>query len=198
MKDDTLLIFVKNAVKGKVKTRLAKTIGNDKAVEIYKRLLTYTASITKGLSVNKIVYYKEWIEKDDVFDPQLFDKALQTKGDLGDKMKKAFENAFEGGASNIVIIGSDCPEINEGLLRQAFYKLKENDIVIGPALDGGYYLLGMSTFFPFLFEDKAWSTSSVFADTIADCKSHNLKFDILPKLRDLDTEKDYQTLKKLF
>lgn len=190
-----LLIFVKNTVKGKVKTRLAKTLGNDKALEVYNDLLKYTNKVTRSLPLKKVVYYNEWIAKEDIFHPEYYDKALQVKGELGEKMKNAFELAFNNNTKSVIIIGSDCPELTEEIILEAFEALKKHDVVIGPALDGGYYLLGMATFLPFLFDNKKWSTPTVFEATKADLENHDLSLYELPALSDIDTEKDYHLLK---
>jgi len=192
---NVLLIFVKNTVKGKVKTRLAKTLGEDKALEVYKDLLSYTHKITKDLSLKKIAYYNEWIAQEDIFHTGNYDKAVQVIGELGVKMKKAFELAFENNAENVIIIGSDCPELTHEIILEAFEALKKHDVVLGPAVDGGYYLLGMSTFLPFLFDNKEWSTPTVFEATKVDIEKHQLSLYELPVLSDIDTEKDYHLLK---
>ena len=192
---NVLLIFVKNKVKGKVKTRLAQTLGNDKALEVYNDLLKYTYNVTKNLPLKKVVYYNDWIAQEDIFHSEYFDKALQAKGELGVKMKDAFELAFKNNAENVIIIGSDCPELTNEIILEAFEALKSHDVVIGPALDGGYYLLGMASFLPYLFENKKWSTSTVYEDSKADIKKHHLSLYELPALSDIDTEEDYHLLK---
>ncbi len=195
MKENTLLIFVKNPQVGKVKTRLAKTIGDKKALSIYQALLKLTERVTAPLNVVKMVYYNEWIEKYDVFSEKDYHKALQANGNLGEKMKQAFKTEFENGAKKVVIIGSDCPEIETSILEKTFKELDTHQIVIGPAVDGGYYLLGMNTFYPFLFEDKPWSTAEVYSQSVGAIQKHKLDYFTLPTLRDIDTEEDYILLK---
>ena len=110
-------------------------------------------------------------------------------------MKNAFELAFDKNAENVIIIGSDCPELTHEIILEAFEALKKFDVVIGPAVDGGYYLLGVSSYRPFLFDNKEWSTPTVFESTKADIEKHQLSLYELPVLSDIDTEKDYNLLK---
>lgn len=190
MEKNLLIIFTKNPEKGKVKTRLANTIGEDKALFIYKKLLTHTANFCTTANAIKRAYYSEEIGDNTYFDATHFNKFLQKGHDLGEKMNNAFMDGFNDGYKNIIIIGSDCYELNTELLNKAFDALKDNNFVIGPALDGGYYLLGMNTEFYNVFKNKEWSTDSVFSDTLSDIKQKGLTYSLLPKLSDIDYEKD--------
>lgn len=190
--DSTLIIFAKNIVHGNVKTRLAATIGNDKALEIYKDLTRHTQSITEHLPVDKIVFYSNYIEYVDSWDNG-YRKAKQQGCDLGERMKNAFDNVFREGYAKAVIIGTDCPSLTQDLIHDAFNKLNDFDIVIGPAVDGGYYLLGMKKLHPGLFANIQWSTDTVFNDTIAACRHHS--YCLLPLLRDIDKEEDLEYVK---
>ncbi len=190
MKTDLLIIFVKNPVLGKAKTRLATTIGNEKALKIYELLLAKTQQETIDLNVDKVVYYSDYIDRDDLWPNDQYQKAVQSKGDLGERITDAFEKAFEDGYQHVCIIGSDCYEMSESDLASAFSILKSNDAIIGPAEDGGYYTIGMSKFIPQLFEGKVWSTDTVASDTIDDFKNLSLQYEVLPTLNDVDTEKD--------
>jgi rSAM/selenodomain-associated transferase 1 len=189
-----LIIFVKNLVLGKVKTRLAATIGDDNAFEVYKHLITHTNSVTKTLKAAKIVYYSDAVEHNDTWDDS-FLKAQQQGADLGERMMTAFKDIFQQGYTKAVIIGTDCPSVNEGIIEDAFGKLNTADIVIGPAFDGGYYLLGMKKLHSNLFEKINWSTPTVFDTTIAKCTNLNLSYSVLPLLHDIDEEKDLVHLK---
>lgn len=190
-----LIIFVKNPQKGKVKTRLAATLGNEKALEIYLELLERTKQITQGLAADKVVYYSEFIDEQDLWTPEVYQKALQANTDLGMRMKQAFEQAFGQGYESVCIIGSDCYELDQSILEQAFDALERQDAVAGPANDGGYYLLGMNRLHPELFENKQWSTSSVLADTLEDLKNKHCSYHLLPELTDIDEEKDLKAFK---
>jgi rSAM/selenodomain-associated transferase 1 len=190
MKENLLLIFVKNTVLGEVKTRLAKDIGDEKALAIYKELLFHTVSISCDIDVKKIVYYSNEIIERDLFDSIIYSKAIQVKGDLGEKMNTAFNENFNAGYKHIVIIGSDCIELRRKDITEAFHLLTKQDIVIGPAKDGGYYLLGMNEPFDALFIDKPWSTADVFKRTYLEALDHGYRISLLEEKSDIDTLDD--------
>ena len=194
--NDRLIIFVKNPEIGRVKTRLAKIIGDEQALSIYQKLLLYTKEITKGLNADKAVYYSEHIDNNDLWDNMLFSKHLQRGDDLGERMQNAFAEAFAQGKERVIIIGSDCLELETYMIKEAFAVLESNDVVLGPAKDGGYYLIGMTAFLPTLFEDKNWSTDDLLMDTISDLKKMNAKYYLLKTLNDIDTIEDLKALDK--
>jgi uncharacterized protein len=185
-----ILIFVRNVQIGKVKTRLAKTIGDDKALIVYIHLLNRTAEVAAEANAHKAVFYSEYIEEADEFMVPVFQKYLQNGNDLGDKMKNAFVKAFSRGYQKVVIIGSDCYDLSPSILNDAFEKLNTHDVVMGPATDGGYYLLGMKQLHKSFFENKEWSTNNVLVDTLLDVKNEKLTYFLLPTLTDIDTEED--------
>jgi uncharacterized protein len=185
-----LIIFIKNALPGKVKTRLASTIGDEKAVHIYRSLLAYTNTVTKNVDADRYVYYDLFINEKDKWDAAWFSKKLQEGNDLGDRMSNSFKDLFFAGYENIVIVGSDCPAITAGIVEQAFAGLKNTDVVIGPSTDGGYYLLGLKKLYPALFMDTAWSTDKVLEQTLETCKRLNLSTCLLAELSDIDNEDD--------
>ncbi len=193
-----VLIFVKNLIHGKVKTRLAATAGNDVAFSVYKELLQYTNEITKNIIADKIVFYSNEIEDQDIWSDEIYDKQIQMGNDLGERMQNAFAYAFKKGYNQIVIIGTDCPDLNAALIMDAFAYLNNHDVVIGPAEDGGYYLLGMKTHYTVLFQNIIWSTGDVFDETIAICKNSKISYSLLPVLHDVDEEKDLIHLKKMY
>ncbi|MDB5279572.1 MAG: glycosyltransferase [Ferruginibacter sp.] len=193
-----LLIFAKNLIHGKVKSRLAGTIGNDAAMNVYKHLLRHTASITDQLPVHKILFYSDSIETNDAWCDKKYDKQMQSGNDLGERMRHAFENAFAKGNKEVVIIGTDCLDISTDVITQAFSHLKNFDVVIGPAKDGGYYLAGMKQLHAALFININWSTSEVLQQTLDICKHKNLSVYLLPVLSDIDTEKDLSEAQKQF
>lgn len=183
------MIFIKNPIEGKVKTRLGKDIGHLRAVEIYKRLLEHTRTVALDTQSRRWLWYGDYVNNEDSWAEKDFDKKLQKGDSLGDRMNHAFEEAFDQGFERVVIIGSDCPEITEKTLSSAFEALDEYDVAIGPANDGGYYLLGMRKKVN-LFNNKSWSEESVFEDTISDIQSQKLSYKILEELTDLDTIED--------
>lgn len=188
-----LIIFLKNPVLGKVKTRLAADIGDEKALEVYKHLLELTRMVALKTDCIRHVFYSDEIEQDD-WDDDRFNKFVQQGVLLGDRMKNAFKQVFVLGAENVVIIGSDCPELNSKILEDAFDLLDEHDVCIGPATDGGYYLLGMSSMYSYLFDHKQWSTDTVFEQTVADLKENGLSYAVMKPLSDVDTVKDLDLL----
>lgn len=189
-----LIIFTRNPELGKVKTRLAATIGNDAALEIYKDLIQQTVNASKDLEFDKEVHYSEGIINDDAWDNDKFLKKSQSGLALGSRMENAFKQGFQNSYEQIIIIGSDLPEISEQILIDAFSALENHDFVIGPASDGGYYLLGMKSLHPEIFKNKVWSTDSVFKDTLENIKTESVK--ILETRNDIDTYKDLIEFKK--
>lgn len=188
--ENALIIFVRNLEKGKVKKRLAKSIGDDKSLEVYKYLLEHTKDITVSCKYNLFVFYSHYIHINDVFDDNIFSKHLQEGNDLGEKMSNAFSKVFELGLKNICIIGSDCYELQTETLHQAFDKLHQNDVVLGPSRDGGYYLLGMKKLYTEFFINKDWGTSTVLNDTLQTINSLELTAAQLDELNDIDTIED--------
>ena len=190
MNKNLLIVFAKNIKLGKVKTRLAKTIGNQEAFAIYKILVDKTEEATKHLPVDKHIYFSDEIISTKW--PNDF-KTVQKGVDLGERMKNAFKDGFDKGYINIILIGSDLPDISESILTNAFEILKTNDTVFGPAEDGGYYLVGMKQLYNCVFDNKAWSTASLLHDTIQELKSENNSFELLEMLNDIDTFEDLKT-----
>ena len=186
-----LIIFIRNPIEGQVKTRLAKTMGKEKALLIYQILLQHTCDITRQLICDKFLYYADFINENDDWENETYNKRLQHGADLGQRMLNAFIELFEKGYERVLIIGSDCLELDSTMISQAFNVLDEKDIVIGPSSDGGYYLLGMNA--PpraLLFENKNWSTDNVLKDTTKDLADAGLSFELLTELSDIDEEKD--------
>ncbi len=188
--EPTLLIFIKNPERGKVKTRLAETAGDDTALEVYQKLLQITQSVTDQMDVHREVWYSRFIKQDDMWSGGRYEKKRQRGKDLGARMKAAFREAFARGSGRVVIIGSDCPGLRPPILRQAFRLLGDHKVVVGPAEDGGYYLLGMAEFYPALFDRKKWSTSTVCEQTIQQLNKMNVSYRLLPELNDIDTQPD--------
>jgi len=194
-----LIIFTRNPELGKCKTRLAKTIGDEAALDIYKYLLQHTATISKDINVDKFVFYSEDIKKEDLWDSEIFRKKLQQGSDLGERMEHAFKQLFQSDYEKVVVIGSDLLDLKPRDIETAFKLLNNNDFVIGPAKDGGYYLLGMKHLQSKFFKNKKWGTSTVLNDTLKDIESST--FVLLKELNDIDTFEDlkpYQQLKKFY
>lgn len=170
-----LIIFTRNPELGKVKTRLATTVGDESALKIYKFLIQHTADITAKVQADKFVFYSEKIHKDDTWDNNVYSKKLQKGDDLGVKMYNAFTEVFSLGYDQAIIIGSDMHDLNTEDLNNAFSELEDHDYVIGPAKDGGYYLLGMKQPNQAIFNKKQWGKDAVLKDTLEDLKNENVK-----------------------
>jgi len=115
----------------------------------------------------------------------------QGEGDLGTRLQRAFSEAFSQGAKYVTIIGSDCPAITAGDIQAAWTALQTNEVVIGPARDGGYWLIGLRELQPSLFEGVQWSTDKVLEQTLQRARQQNLRVALLRELRDIDTETDW-------
>jgi rSAM/selenodomain-associated transferase 1 len=198
MKKALLIVFTKNPKLGKVKTRLAASVGDEKALRIYQFLLDHTFQITRHLEFDKVVYYSDFMPANDVWKKYDFKQFLQTGSDLGEKMSNAFRSAFIRGYEKVVLIGSDCYELEEKEILEAFEKLETKQVVVGPATDGGYYLIGADAYYPALFENKQWSTASVFNDTFQNIADLNLTSHYLQELSDIDDLKDLMKHEDLF
>jgi len=192
MAQPAIITFIKNPELGKAKTRLAATVGDERALEIYKELLRHTRETVQQLSgVEAFLFYSKFIDESDDWSPDFFTKKLQPEGDLGTKMIAAFAEIFKTNQP-VIIVGSDCASLTSEILENAVEILKEKDFVIGPAIDGGYYLLGMNSFQPSLFENIEWSTEQVFPQTVAKIEALKMNYGLLPALSDIDFEEDWK------
>ena len=188
--NNLLLIFTRNPELGKAKTRLAKTVGDETALEIYTFLLEKTKEIAVKVSSDKAVYYSVKIRTHDMWDSNIFQKYQQVGEDLGIRMLDAFKNSFASGYKKVLIIGSDLYDLTAKTVDEAFTKLDTNDVVIGPAEDGGYYLLGMNTLHEKVFKNKDWGTETVREHTLKDLAGK--KVFLLDPLNDVDVFEDIQ------
>jgi rSAM/selenodomain-associated transferase 1 len=199
--DRCLLFFIKYPETGKVKSRLGVVIGDETAAKLYRDFITQMLSTLKTgdfplyicfYPKNALKALKEWLGSQYHYIPQ--------KGkDLGERMRNAFTEAFEMGHTRVVLIGSDIPDLPLEFIEEAFTSLKKRDVVIGPALDGGYYLIGFKdkTFSAQVFERIAWGTETVFDETMQDLKKLRRKVHTLPFQRDIDTLEDLRNLSNL-
>lgn len=191
-----LLIFVKNPIKGEVKTRLAADIGEEKAVEIYQQLLDITKRKTLDIQEDIWIMYGNKMPEMDIWANEKYVRKGQNGKDLGEKMQNAFAEGFAHQYEKIVIIGSDCPEITQEIIENAFKALNDSEIVFGPAKDGGYYLLGMKELHSFLFQNKKWSTETVLQDSLVEIIYQNIDYQLLVALNDVDRVGDLKYLEK--
>ncbi|MEM5563861.1 TIGR04282 family arsenosugar biosynthesis glycosyltransferase [Psychroserpens sp. AS72] len=194
-----IIIFTRNPELGKCKTRLAKTIGDEAALEVYKHLLKHTANVAQKVKADRYVFYSEDINTKDIWSEDRFNKKLQYGNDLGERMYNAFIDLLQSGYKKVIIIGSDLLDLNENLIEDGFNQLETNDVVIGPALDGGYYLLGLKEMHEAIFKNKKWGTETVRQDTLNDLQNSNVH--LLESLNDIDTFEDmkhYNQLKQFY
>ena len=183
-----VLVFCKNQIIGKVKSRLALKIGQKKAFLIYSELVNKTATIVNSLSSEVHVYYSDYIEENDKFNSSKIKKFIQKGNNLGDRMINALSISFKN-FSPVVIIGSDLWKLKISDIEDAFRILKNKNVVIGPSTDGGYYLIGMNYLDTKIFENKNWGQESVLNDTIRDIRDKT-SLDLLDKKTDIDTYDD--------
>ncbi|KUG07544.1 TIGR04282 family arsenosugar biosynthesis glycosyltransferase [Solirubrum puertoriconensis] len=190
---DHLLVFARYPELGKVKTRLAAGLGEPAALAAYEQLLVHTQTAAAPLVCNRTLWLAAappthaaplW--------PGWPQRLQPPNPDLGQRMLHAFEQAFAAGAARVVIIGTDCPALSTSHLQQAFTELQTHEVVLGPAHDGGYYLLGMRKLYPELFSGITWSTDTVLRDTLRIAHNGQLQVAQLPTLRDVDTAADWQ------
>ncbi len=194
MNKNALIVFVKSG--SNVKTRIAKETNVETALAIYEELVNSCANLCNALfEIDLLLYYSPKITSNDVWESIAFKKLTQVEGDLGTKMKCAFKETLEK-YEKAVIIGSDCPYLTRDHIYMAFESLNKADVVIGPAVDGGYYLLGMNSFIEKLFEGIQWSTSTVYYETIDILFSERKSVQVLERLIDVDQYGDYLRWKK--
>lgn len=190
------MVFAREPELGRVKTRLAATIGPESALGVYRELLALTAAAVTEAALPATLWLAEspaptanpaqprpeWLG--------LPWRVQPAAPDLGQRMQHAFAETFAAGAVQALIIGTDCPGLTAEILQRAADALATHDLVVGPADDGGYYLLGMKQLHPTLFTGKQWSTSTVLADTLADAARLGLRVALLPTLHDVDSAAD--------
>lgn len=190
MNDRLLIVFTKNLIEGKVKTRLANSIGASSALKVYSLLLDHTKNILKDLDVNMRVGYSDFIDENDGWKAPPILKFVQSGSELGDRMKNAFSEGFNDGYGKIVLIGGDCFNLEGHHIITAFEALEKNQFVFGPALDGGYYLIGMTVLNEQIFRNKQWGTNTVLESTLKDLEDETVF--LLEPLNDIDTLEDLE------
>jgi len=190
MTNALVIVFVKNIKLGTVKTRLARTIGDIGALEVYTELVSATEKATYTINCDKRIYYSNSISDSHW---QKESKAIQEGDDLGKKMYNAFMDGFRAGYKKIILIGSDLPTINSNHINEGIDALNRTDIVFGPAEDGGYYLIGLNSMVPQIFQNKPWSQPELLDTTLQELQSLNKSISTLETLNDIDTYEDLIT-----
>ncbi|MBF2027495.1 MAG: TIGR04282 family arsenosugar biosynthesis glycosyltransferase [Oscillatoriales cyanobacterium C42_A2020_001] len=190
-----LIVFTRYPEPGNAKTRLIPALGEEGAAMLSRQMTEHTLrqvrSLQQQLSIaveirfagGTIERMQQWLGQDWTYTPQ-------GEGDLGDRLTRSLQTAFAGGIQQAIVIGTDCPELDSQQLREAFQALEQSPLVLGPANDGGYYLIGMNRFIPELFANIAWSTSTVLQQTLEIAKTLKIAIAQLPMLSDVDYPED--------
>lgn len=220
-----IILFVKHPEPGRVKTRLARTLGDEEAADIYRRLVEYLLHMLPAVGADEVrVYFdpadkqrevEQWLrphwqegmEQLALNDGEQIRTAIhfcpQSSGDLGQRLHNSFQQVFHDGREpkadclKVLAMGSDCIEINGDIFHAAWTSLGEKDLVFGPSADGGYYLLGLKSFHPCLFEEIPWSTTETLQTSLARAEEHFLSVALLEEKHDIDTEEDWRRAKPL-
>jgi rSAM/selenodomain-associated transferase 1 len=192
-----LIVFVKAPRVGTVKTRLAQQIGAEDACDAYQQLVRAVLNRIDLLHHVQLRYspddaaseISQWCKPPWTVSPQ-------GAGDLGERLTRTFAESFAAGASRVIIIGSDCPWLSAADIEEAWNDLETHDLVLGPARDGGYWLVGLRGPSPELFSDISWSTETVLEQTVERARVRGLRFRLLRELRDVDTLEDWQAFSR--
>lgn len=216
-----IVIFVKYPQRGRVKTRLARAVGDGEAVGIYRNLVEYLIGMLRRVEADEVRVCFDPREKEDEIvgwlqpvwlaagpevlpgQPRLVFRP-QCGGGLGARLESAFGEIFQeygkdgDQAPKVVAVGSDCVEIDGGILQESWEALNSNDVVFGPARDGGYYLLGMKSPHRGLFENIPWSTEKTLEVSLDRAREAGLELALLDKKHDIDTEEDWRRFEKMF
>ena len=191
---NVLIVFVKFPEPGKVKTRIARDLGAERAAEIYSQMAARIIHDVSGPDTYRTIIYFDPPAREDEIRTWLGANSLsyesQSGGTIGDRMSNAFHKVFSEGTERAVLIGTDIPEITADAVSAAFVLLDDADVVLGPAEDGGYYLIGLKRFEPILFRDIDWGTNTVYNRTLDRIVEKNLGHKLLDTLKDIDTADD--------
>ena len=192
---ERLIIFTRYPEPGKTKTRLIPVLGEEGAATLQRQMTEHKLAEVRKLQafhpLSLEVHFaggneqlmQDWLGSNIIY-------RRQSEGDIGCRMASAFQASFGAGMNRVVLIGSDCPDLNAYLLAQAFQALEQHDLVLGPAQDGGYYLIGLHQLFPELFTGISWSTAEVLQQTQSIAKRLELAVAYLPLLSDIDRPED--------
>jgi uncharacterized protein len=182
-----LVIFTRYPEPGKTKTRLIPALGSVGAANLQQQMTEHTIWQTQelqrvnGISVEvrfaggNLQVMQDWLGLELLYQSQ-------GEGDLGARMERSLVDAFQNSAEHVIIIGTDCPELTSSILATAFAKLQTVDLVLGPAIDGGYYLIGLRRLIPELFTNIDWGTSQVLQQTVAIAQELGVSHTYLPAL----------------
>lgn len=189
-----LLIFTRYPEDGRVKTRLIPALGAAGAKRLHRRMTEDTVSKLKGTANIEVCYdggdeglMREWLGGEFIYTPQ-------GPGNLGERLHAAFLRAFRQGEDRVAAVGTDCPGLEKTHMEEAFFLLTRQDLVLGPAADGGYYLIGLRNMYPEIFTGIPWGTGEVFRQTKKKAAAMELKTAVLAELTDVDRPEDLALL----
>lgn len=197
---ERLIIFARYPEPGKVKTRLIPALGPAGAANFYHQMAEQTLAQARLLQGQRSLQMEvrfvggsyqlmqDWLGRNLIY-------TAQGDGDLGERMGRSLQSAFDAGIQRAVIIGTDCPDLDAQFMTQAFQSLEQHDLVLGPATDGGYYLIGLRRPIPELFAGIVWSTSVVLQQTVEIAQELGLAIAYLPTLSDIDHPEDLRQCK---
>jgi uncharacterized protein len=189
------IVFTRYPTPGKTKTRLIPALGAAGAADLHRQMTEHTLKQVRQLQSDRVaieIHYTgakgdrelaDWLGQDLVY-------RAQEGGDLGERMACSMQNTLQAGCDRVIIMGTDCPGLNIDILQLAFQQLGDRDLVLGPAIDGGYYLIGLCRFIPELFMGISWGTSVVRQQTIEIATKLGLSIGDLPLLADIDRPED--------
>jgi uncharacterized protein len=189
------IVFTRYPEAGKVKTRLIPALGEQGAAALHKKMAEHTISVERALQRlvpcdlevwfvgGDLALMQGWLGEDLTYQ-------LQPDGDVGDRMRLAFQSIFDRGYKKAAIVGTDCPDLTPEILAQSFGALEDNPIALGPAIDGGYYLIGLQYLIPELFTGIPWSTANVLQETVKIATELAMIPTLLPYLADIDLPQD--------
>jgi rSAM/selenodomain-associated transferase 1 len=190
-----LIIFTRYPEPGKTKTRLIPALGSIGAANLQQQMTEHTLlqarelqqatgiSVEVRFSGGSSQLMRDWLGPDLVYQSQ-------GEGDLGERMERSLADTFQKSAEQVIIIGTDCPKLTSQILTTAFQQLQTVDLVLGPAIDGGYYLIGLRRPIPELFANIDWGTSQVLQQTVAITERYQVSYFFLPILADVDRPED--------
>ena len=192
---ERLIVVTRHPKPGRSKTRLIPALGADGAAELHRRMARHTLQWTERLAEARPVDVRvRFTGADETAMAECFGSQFlydpQGDGDLGQRLERALRESFQAGCRRVVAVGTDCPSLSENIVRQAFDHLQDHDLVIGPATDGGYYLIGLARHAESLFQDISWGGDQVLQQTLSAARQANLSIAILPTLADVDRPED--------
>lgn len=192
-----IIVFTKPPIPGKCKTRLIPELGEEGAAKLQENLIH---KIVKDLGIFKLCPFEIWQSEPTKYFSELIlnfdwniDIHTQTGADLGARMSNAFKDSLKR-SSKVLIIGSDCIEYSKTYLTSAIQSLNNHDVVLGPAYDGGYVLIGATSHYPDIFENICWGTDKVLSETVSKLRQYKISFTQLNLLHDIDTPSDLENL----